>query len=912
MSKFVRITALLLIFTMLPIFYGFAEEVSENADYSQAIEKLCALGFAEKDENGLFYPDNEITRAEFTAMAVRVTGYDKMVKGASDISVFEDVRTDMWYTPYITYAAQKGIVAGYGSGTSRFYPDETITLTEAVKILVSAMGFKEYSEQNGGYPSGYTSVASQQGLYSGVPSRESGRLLRGEAARLLTNALDAEVMVNTTELSGSKYTKIKLMEYIGLVSAKAVVTQSGRRALSVVSQFDEDEVTFSDGTVLDRNGINTNELVGYKVEYIYEEATGSDLPKLLYIVKSSQNNEITLAARDITYVSGKTITAEDDNGRKKTYNISSDVQILYNGMAVESFSTEMLKPELGYLRLISNSGSEYNVVFIESYTNVYVSGKDSSKAEIYDRYNVEKRETLSEEDGAAVEITDADGNLKTFEDISVGDVVSVFRSQDGQLIRAVISKNSVTGRVIAIDVEKLVIETLEYEMTPELMKTIEDENSDLPRVNSGSNITAYLDFMGYIAAYSMEVETGRLFAYMKSFSWYDDDTGEGVLLKLFTQNGEHRRIKCAQKLTLDGTSYKKPENIYGALQNLKRYDGLIVYRLNESGEIIYIDTVEKGSKETDQSLIKTHSSFNMVNGAYTGTGFLTYKEKSMSFNMTALMRSTTPIFQVPSTDIDSAPEDYFAVKTVSDYSNDAQVYIDTYKVDTESYYTDAGVVYEKTASSLTINNDSNPAVVKKVYTTIYDDEPVICVEAIVGSQEVKLYPNNADVFKNIPGRSKKDSDEKLYVYKSFKKGDVFRYRTMPNGKVGAVEMLVGTVGERTGDGSTKKEAAYVEESKMFALMRFACRNVYGKADGLIRLTDKNPAEVSKEESYFLETHKAANYTIICVDNENGEVRTGNVNDIKGWKTDGGEFSTVLVQTRYGDARTMIVFDEEIK
>ena len=914
MARIARLVAWLMAFMMIPVVHGFAEteQEAQGSQYDAAVKKLCALGFAEMDDNGQFYPENEMTRAEFTVMAVRVTGFEAIAQFVNKKAVFEDVRNDLWYAPYIAYAAERKIVSG--DGGNRFYPDETITYTEAMKILVSAMGYRDLAESQGGYPQGYMGFANQQNLGRGVSIQDHQKITRGEAARICLNALDGQVLIDTTvSVNENKIEKVDLMEYLALREARAVVIQSGRASLQTTTDYDERKIIFSDGVVCDRNGLDTAEYLGYQVEYIYRETDDADLPALLYIEKTSKNQEVEIIAQDIIEVGSNYIVAETEDGRRKSYTIGNGAHILLNNRPIEDFSYTLLQPELGSIKLLANAGNDYNVIFIQSYINIFVGGTQTADSIIYDKYDMNKQANLSEEKIDVVKIENADGTAVAFKDIAVNDVVSIFASQGGAYVRAVRNAAKIEGTVTEIrDEGEFTIDSTEYEMTTELLQLIQNPDIELDMLKAGDKITAYLDCRGYVAAYKVGFSTEKSFAYMKSYKYVEEEE-EAVLIKLFTAKGEHLRLYCADTVTIDGTKAKNADKVFGRLESLGINDGLIVYQTNADGRITYIDTPQKGERETGNTLFKTHTGYNYANGTYAGIGpKLTYKDKMMSFGMKVLVKGDTPIFQIPSSDIAAASEDYFAVKTAGDYTNDTQLDLDTYQLNPDSYYTDAMVVYSNAASSVSVSNESNPVVVKSVYETVVDDEPMICIEAVSDSSVITLYPNNDEVFTNIKGRGKKDTTGTVYTYKSFRPGDVFRYKKMPNGRVGAVEMLIGTVGERTGDGSQEKEAAYTEESNIFAQMRFACRNVYGKSDGIIKLTNKKPALVAKDEFYGLEMHKAGSYKIIYVDLKTKEIRKGTIDDIKGWKTNGGEYSTVLVQTRYGDARTMVVFNQDIQ
>ncbi|OME77628.1 hypothetical protein BK120_25470, partial [Paenibacillus sp. FSL A5-0031] len=80
-----------------------------------------------------FLPDNEITRAEFTAIMIRALGLSSAAKSVS----FTDISEKDWYHSAAQIAYSYGLVDGYSDGS--FKPNEKITRQEAMVILSRAM-----------------------------------------------------------------------------------------------------------------------------------------------------------------------------------------------------------------------------------------------------------------------------------------------------------------------------------------------------------------------------------------------------------------------------------------------------------------------------------------------------------------------------------------------------------------------------------------------------------------------------------------------------------------------------------------------------------------------------------------------------------------------------------------------------
>ena len=118
-------------------------DVAEGAWYAEAVETLSALGIVAGYPDGRFGPDDLITRAEFTTMAVRFSG----MEGGS--SHFSDVPVTHWARRFVDVSASYGWVVGLADGT--FRPDAKITRGEVAAIINRMLGRwadMDYVERN--------------------------------------------------------------------------------------------------------------------------------------------------------------------------------------------------------------------------------------------------------------------------------------------------------------------------------------------------------------------------------------------------------------------------------------------------------------------------------------------------------------------------------------------------------------------------------------------------------------------------------------------------------------------------------------------------------------------------------------------------------------------------------------------
>jgi hypothetical protein len=95
-----------------------------------AVCRLYNLGVVEGRNERNFYPNDNVTRAEFLKISLLNLGYNVSSSGTD----FSDVKSGSWYYRYVTFAESKGFVDGYKDGT--FRPNEDISRAEAVVLIM--------------------------------------------------------------------------------------------------------------------------------------------------------------------------------------------------------------------------------------------------------------------------------------------------------------------------------------------------------------------------------------------------------------------------------------------------------------------------------------------------------------------------------------------------------------------------------------------------------------------------------------------------------------------------------------------------------------------------------------------------------------------------------------------------------
>ena len=134
-------------------------DVKQGDWFYQAVAYLEKYGLIVDSPNGVFRPNDPITRAEYAALA---SGFDKLDADAP--SAFPDVPGDHWAARYINSAAAKGWVKGFDDG--KFRPESTLTRAQLVTIVSRMLKRKtELSNSSTNAPK-YTDLATSHWAYS--------------------------------------------------------------------------------------------------------------------------------------------------------------------------------------------------------------------------------------------------------------------------------------------------------------------------------------------------------------------------------------------------------------------------------------------------------------------------------------------------------------------------------------------------------------------------------------------------------------------------------------------------------------------------------------------------------------------------------------------------------------------------
>ena len=474
MKNLKKVLAFVVVFTMMFSFAVSANsfpDVSKDASYAEAVTVLSSLNVMIGDEKGNFNPDKILTRAEATALIMRVKGLAEAADGAKGATAFSDVAADHWASGSINLAYQSGVVKGMGDGT--FAPESEVLYEQFVKMLVAALGYEPQVETLGGYPTGYLVVASQKNITKGATGAAGTPVARSVAARLLYNALDVNMMKQTKFVKGEEeyaeaedkenYTLLnkclgfdKIEGKIDSVNFAATTDEDAQTTVTFAAGFKYNKLSKDDSADYEKTyNVGKTDAANYEKFYVVayvgeDDATGKDT---IYAIspKASKNNTLELDYEDLVSLTkdGSSYKLKyDDNGTDKTVTLD-DASFYYNGVedAAKAISFLTAGDRPGHVTLVSSEGNTktFDSAFVIEYGLSYVVKEiDSKYNRITDLAN-EMTVRFNKDDVTYNFIKN--GENVTFADIAVGDVITLADSSDKKVETVYIGGGKVEGTV---------------------------------------------------------------------------------------------------------------------------------------------------------------------------------------------------------------------------------------------------------------------------------------------------------------------------------------------------------------------------------------------------------------------------------------------------------------------------------
>ena len=705
---------------------------------------------------------SEVSRSDFAVAVARMMG--KTVYNGSAV-YFYDLTKNYWAYDEISNLAEMEILSGSGDGT--FNPGEPITKSAAYTILLSAMGYRVYAESLGGYPKGYTSVASRIKLAKGVSGSEM--LTMSDMLNILYNALTVNIVeISFATLDGMTYgasdTETLISKYRNIYYEEGTV--SGANCITLTGSSLKKDETVIDGETYKSEGFNMIDYLGEKVEFFYEKKDLEDYKKLLWVGhRSSAQNIKNISVDGDAKLDTDTFiyTCYDKDGKKHKVNIDRSAVLIYNGSVIESGYDKILNATAGNnkrydLKLIETDG-KYKVMIVREYKNYIVGNINSGEFKVYDKNVPSDFVNLQEEDYDTFSIKLMGRDDMSFEDITKDTVLTVYQSK--KHMEVLVSRNLVEGVITGIekhDYKEVAINGTKYR--------VDDKVAD-SSYGMGDDVTAYTNVYGevvYIVVKSSDYEGAFLLS--TKFKSKEDAT----YVKLLGENSKVVSIKCAEKVVIDGTRYKDAEQAYlGILDGKEKLTAqFAIIKKNSNGEIKEIDTIKPDNANGNSNSLQVDVPFKYDDEDSETLRQIRANSNTARMGAKIVFDENTKVFIVPNvTSFDNVRDEELWATVGSKLVNDTGAYAQSYRT-SESIGVAKYVLLKDYEPSKA--NAELPILAQKIYTGLDDDGEIVEI--------LKGYQGNASV--DIKAD---DSNSNLFSSKKVSAGDVITLKRDSYGNV---------------------------------------------------------------------------------------------------------------------------------
>lgn len=727
-------------------------DVASNASYADAVNLLSNLGIITGFEDGTFRPDETVTRAQAATMIVRMLGLaDEVEKGETN---FTDVAADNWASGYVNVAEANGVINGMGDGT--FNPEGEVTYGQIVKMIVCALGYEPVALAHGGYLGGgylYAGSAQVTGFTKGVAGTANAAASRATVAKLIYNALEVELMDQTsfsTGINGSTYevleNKTILSEKLELEKVDGVIVETYLSSalydadeaktveLVVTKSYADADVAMyeaGDQLTLVADGTDAATLLGYTVTAYVGENEDGDEAVFAVAAKAGKNSTLVLDTELIEAFDGESIEYYKSESAKSTTEaeVQAVVEIKNNdvdgiaNMVVNGFNVDYAYTgaiveswdELDEITLLDNDNDgDFEFVFATIPTNavefVVATAENDDDVWTWTDEDEDNEFEIDAEDETVLYTIVKDGKIADADDIVEGDVITVLDTEVN-VVTVYVSSVVVEGTVDEVDDEVYTINGKDYELSPIAMaeETLAAGDEGLFYVNASGKI-AYVDTVSSIADAD--------FVYVIDADLSEGDFGDDeYLVKVMTATGavEVLTIK-SKKVTVDEETGLTDEAAYGEIEG---YTGIAKIDTTAAGELsaIYFPGYE-GFVAEDAYEEENEKEYNEVRGTY---GII---------DLTA----DVLVFHVDTAEAEEDLEEAITVTTVGALFEDETSY-KFVAYGEEEEVPDVLVAFDAKAA---LDVENPVMVVTKVADVVADDEDTIKITGVVAGATVSV------------------------------------------------------------------------------------------------------------------------------------------------------------------------------
>lgn len=466
-------------------------DIAVNDSYCDAATAAVDLKIIDGAEDGLFYPEENISLAAAQKIIVNVLGY-------------RDIAMENGGFPY-----------GY-------------------EVLARRLGIG-------------AAAIDRDGLYS---QEVAGLILNMLDADIADIKAVSVKQVNGESYIESKYDKTSSFLYMmyGVEKINGIAEGNEYTRLFGKDGLGKDEIMI-DGERYGYDKDDAKDLLGkYITAYVKDEDKSA-----VYIRDDADYKKTVISSDDIENIANRCITYTKDNKSLRA-DIPKGAAVIYNNVCLPNYSMKDLNIKNGRIEIIKNPSDKGTVVKILEYVPVVVSGVDTENNIIFAKTKDLKAQSISEigvkyeaDKFDSFELFDAKGAKASFEDIKSDMVLNVLADKDNRRMSVYQKGAQSSGKLEAKymgDSPKIVVNADTCELSEMIM-------SDIDKIDLGKSVSIYTDMFGKVVRVKEGKTISELFAYLVDVA-KETVIDTKYKFKLYDQTGEIKILNSSDNIKVNG------------------------------------------------------------------------------------------------------------------------------------------------------------------------------------------------------------------------------------------------------------------------------------------------------------------------------------------------------------------------
>ena len=643
-------------------------------------------------ENTNLKDDEVLTRIELAKMYYKILTGKSIPEYTEYRSPYSDIGEEEY--GFIKPVADAGIMTGISKNV--FGKDEPVTYAQLIKTVVTLLGYNTHAMTNGGWPSGYLTVASQLGITKSAPTDSSFYVTLNGAADVFRLAAGAKMVVRTSYDENETYETYSgggfLEYYMGIITYDGIVNANSTYSIDDASKTEFGEVRIGNTLFsVSQDSIGIYDLIGQSVTVFYSKHS----PYAIKYFEALDNNVTVINSQDISSVTDEKISYYESDGKEVKLNYPRSATILYNGEVLKNYTLSNLNPFVsglvdGCIKVIDNSGDKKpDIISIEAYEAFLCGGVRDMVA--FSKVVKGKFADFSEFGENSLAILNAVGEPISYDAISEDDVLNCYYTLGGKLTKIVVTIDFGSGKIEEIEkdgnaVKALYISGKKYECGASF-----NLSPDASSLKPGDEVTFWFNKDARIGV----IEKGDVKTKIALLTDYAKPQGLGTeyRVRLFETGGTFSEYVLAEKIKVaNGQIEPKDFESYVGKTGDKVTRQLIKYGLNSEGNLNTLILADS-AKDSDG----TYATEFFIYDGFDGTTAKAYREELYTFGLGLYLESSTKVFVLPS-EAERDIDDAYAVKNRGTFNN-GNYKIIAYGTDKYSPVADAVIYYSSISSN---------------------------------------------------------------------------------------------------------------------------------------------------------------------------------------------------------------------